>query len=338
MNDLSHENRCDVLIVGAGIAGLMAARAFHDEGISHLVVEKAERVGGRIVTEHLAGGWADTGAQFFTVREPIFQTYVGQWLKEKLVFEWAAGWPQGDSPEPPEDGHPRYAGYEGLNAVCRRLAQDISIHKAVHIRSVSQTADSRWTAVGDSGQNYTSSALILTPPAPILLSLLDKGEVPLSAADRNALAAITYAPCICGVFHIEGETTIPEPGAIQSPTKHIQWIADNQQKGISPAARTITLHFRPEFSQLWWLSPEAELKGALRRECRPFLAANATIKEIHIHRWPYALPTKLHPARTLLAKGLPPLAFAGDAFNGPRVEGAALSGLAAAQAIRDLIC
>jgi hypothetical protein len=67
------------------------------------------------------------------------------------------------------------------------------------------------------------------------------------------------------------------------------------------------------------------------RDLRPFLSKNSTIKAHHIHRWRYALPIVIHPQRTLLADGLPPLAFAGDAFNGPRVEGAALSGLAAAK-------
>ena len=86
-------------------------------------------------------------------------------------------------------------------------------------------------------------------------------------------------------------------------------------------------------SKIWYEAPIQELVGLFMRALRPFLGKNSTVKAHHIHRWRYALPTVIHPHRTLLAAGLPPLAFAGDAFNGPRVEGAALSGLAAAKAL-----
>ena len=68
-------------------------------------------------------------------------------------------------------------------------------------------------------------------------------------------------------------------------------------------------------------------------ELRPLLTPNSTVRADHLHRWRFALPTTLDPERFLLAKDVPPLMFAGDAFNGPRVEGAALSGLAAADAL-----
>lgn len=335
MVDLTNGTRCDVLIVGAGIAGLVAARALHGQDIPVLVVDKEERVGGRIVTEHIGGGWADTGAQFFTARDPLFQKTVDQWLAEQLIFEWTTGWVQGSSGDVTDDGHPRYAAYEGLNAVCRRLAQDIPIHKSIQIESI-LTDGEQWTAVDDSGDTYTSSALILTPPVPITLSLLE--DITLSQEDLTILQGITYAPTISGVVHIEGQALIPKPGAIQNPGERIHWLADNQLKGISPAAKTLTVHLKPEISQLWWLSPDEELKGAIQREIRPFLEPKATIIDVHIHRWPHALPTNLHTERTLVARDLPPLAFAGDAFDGPRVEGAALSGLAAAAEISKLIC
>ncbi len=327
---------CDVLIVGAGIAGLMAAHRLEAAGKMVVVVDREERVGGRMITEHVAGGWADTGAQFFTVRDPEFGRFVAEWLAEGLIFEWSTGWSDGSLLPPADDAHPRYAAYEGLTAVPRRLAQNLTIHKAVNIETV-MPAVAGWLAVADSGAAYQCQALILTPPAPLSLALLAAEQVALAAADQAALAAITYAPCLTAVCHINGAINLPEPGALQRPDHPISWIADNQRKGTSPRVCLVSVHVNPTYSRLWWLSPDVELAGALRRELQPFLAANATVNEITIHRWLHAVPTTLHPERTLLAADLPPLAFAGDAFSGPRVEGAALSGLAAAEAILEVI-
>ena len=40
----------DVVVIGAGAAGLSAARALHESGVDVLVLEARERVGGRIYT------------------------------------------------------------------------------------------------------------------------------------------------------------------------------------------------------------------------------------------------------------------------------------------------
>lgn len=48
----------DVVVVGAGYAGLCAARALWARGASVLVLEARDRVGGRVQTERTADGWA----------------------------------------------------------------------------------------------------------------------------------------------------------------------------------------------------------------------------------------------------------------------------------------
>ena len=55
-----------------------------------------------------------------------------------------------------------------------------------------------------------------------------------------------------------------------------------------------------------------------------------TVVEISLARWRYSWVTTLHPDPCLVASYDPPLLFCGDAFGQPKVEGAALSGLAAA--------
>ena len=57
-------DEADVLIVGAGISGLIAARTVLAAGLTPLVVEADTRVGGRVLTEELAGLPMELGAQW----------------------------------------------------------------------------------------------------------------------------------------------------------------------------------------------------------------------------------------------------------------------------------
>lgn len=45
-------SKVDVVIIGAGVAGLQAARELHDAGVNFVVLEARERIGGRVFTLH----------------------------------------------------------------------------------------------------------------------------------------------------------------------------------------------------------------------------------------------------------------------------------------------
>lgn len=60
----------DVAIVGAGIAGLVAATRLQEAGRSCVVLESRDRVGGRLVTHRSPAGPVDLGATWFWPGEP----------------------------------------------------------------------------------------------------------------------------------------------------------------------------------------------------------------------------------------------------------------------------
>lgn len=74
----------DVVIIGGGLTGVMAARTLKENGVDDvLVIEKGKSLGGRMATRRIGEGRVDHGAQFFTVRTKHFQSFVEEW--EKMI-------------------------------------------------------------------------------------------------------------------------------------------------------------------------------------------------------------------------------------------------------------
>jgi hypothetical protein len=334
-------HNADVLIIGAGLSGLMAARALQERGISSTVLDKGSSVGGRMATRRIGPGLADHGAQFFTVRDNSFRQIVDRWLDERLVFEWSQGFSDGSllppgSLPPTGDGHPRYAAHGGMNALTKHLAAELSSIIMTHVKVMTATADaSGWILQDEDGNLYTGQALIMTPPVPQSLDMLDAGATDLAEHDRETLQRVEYAPCLTGLFWVEGRVTLPYPGAVQRRDNPISWIADNQAKGISPDATLITVQANETYSAQMWSAPDERILNALRTDLQIFMPDDAQIRDAQIKRWRYSQVTRTHPDRCLVADLRVPLIFAGDAFGGPRVEGAILSGIAAGQTLAE---
>ena len=80
-------HHADILIIGAGLAGLSAANALQAAGHDVLVVDKGRGLGGRLAGRRIDNASFDHGAQFMTTRDPKFVEQVSQWIEAGVAEE-----------------------------------------------------------------------------------------------------------------------------------------------------------------------------------------------------------------------------------------------------------
>jgi renalase len=332
MTDAADTDSC--VVVGAGISGLAAAHRLSAAGWRVVVMDEGSEVGGRMATRRIGNGTFDYGAQFFTVRSERFEELVVGWLEAGVIEEWTRGFADAEGRHN-DDGYPRYRGSEGITSVPRYLARGLDVRTGERVVEAN-VRDGTWKVRAGSGGQETAAALLLAAPVPRSLTLIDSGDFELPDKVRGKLESISYAPCLTLLALLDGPTGVPEPGGMQIKGEPLDWIGDNQRKGISEAPG-ITVHAGPEWSREHFEADETEIAASLISFTEEWLGTDLipNVVKTSIARWRYSWVTQPYPEPYLVASEDPPLFFVGDAFAGQKVEGAALSGLAAADHLLD---
>jgi len=308
-------------VVGAGLSGLLAARALHAEGHDVVILDKAPAPGGRLATQRIGSAILDAGAQFFTVRSDLFGAMVRAWELDGLVQEWCHGF----GPHP--DGYPRYAVAGGLQALAAHLATGLDVRCSAMVFAI-RSRPGGWDVGLDDGESIPVEGLVVTAPLPQSASLL----ITSGATIPEALRRTDYDRTIALLGALDRAPAIASPGGVQAPTPELAFVADNQAKGVS-AAPAVTIHASADWSLARWDDDRDAVAAELLALARPWLGP-ASVVASAMKRWRFATPQAQWPHPCYVVEDSDaPLVLAGDAFAGPRVEGAALSGLAAAAAI-----
>lgn len=307
------------VVVGAGLSGLIAALELQTLGHEVTVLDKGRGVGGRLATRRAGNATFDHGAQFFTVRDNEFRAHVDTWLAAGVVREWCRGFES-------EDGHPRYVGANGMTSIAKHLAQNLDVRTSHLVFSLTQR-ENAWTVTTDDGVQHEADRVILTAPLPQSFSLMFSAglEMPEDLRtidyDRTVGLLVTLA---------SPQHNIPAPGGIQNAAGIFSFIGDNSAKGIS-GATAITFHANAQWSAENFDRPLEELGADLLSAAQPWLHG-AVIAHREIKKWRFATPQRVWPEPCWVDPS-GTLALAGDAFNGPKIEGAFHSGMSAARAL-----
>ena len=185
----SIEQTTDVLVIGAGMAGLIAAAELQRAGRSVRVLDKGRGVGGRLASRRIEGATFDHGAPGFTASHPWFATEVVQARLNGTVTAWTPG---------SDTSHPDSRSWRGtpsMSAVPKQLARGLDLQLETTVTDLRPHAD-RWLATTASGQTFASRAVVLTAPVPQALVLLRAGGLELAPALRSRLDALEYERCL----------------------------------------------------------------------------------------------------------------------------------------------
>ena len=178
----SIEQTTDVLVIGAGMAGLIAASELQQAGRSVRVLDKGRGVGGRLASRRIEGATFDHGALSFTASHPWFATEVVQARLNGAVTLWTPGSVSGFS------DLRNWRGTPSMSAVPKQLSRGLDLQLETTVTDLRVHAD-RWVATTASGHRFASKSVVLTAPVPQSLALLDAGGIGLSLELRSRPAS-----------------------------------------------------------------------------------------------------------------------------------------------------
>ena len=324
-----------VAVVGAGVAGLAAARVMKDAG--HVVrVFEASELGGRLSTLHEGLQRFDLGVQHFVVKDERFARWARAWWQERLLGRWNAV-VEGDAPRE----HPHelvwLVGTPGMDGVVKRMAKDLDVRLHTEVRGLTRDG-TRWRLVDAHGHalGEFDVAVVATPP-PVTAELVDPASYELGSRVR----AVTTAPGWTVAVRFEQATGVAFDAAF-SKVGPLRFIARTSSKPerelehgeafVLHATSEWSLHHREE-------KPEAVLPALLEAF---FATSGVKPLEPSFARavlWKHATVTRGFPGVCHWDEGLR-LGLCGVWFDGTgstdEVEAAFLSGTAVAGRVNAL--
>jgi hypothetical protein len=313
-------------VIGAGLAGLAAARTLQDQGHQVTLFEKSRGPGGRASTRRYGDVGYDHGAQYFTARDPAFRDAVATWLEAGVVAPWAARMATfiDDRIEHSPDERSRYVGVPGMNALGKYLASDLTVRRQTRV-APPEFEKGRWRLCNDNGAMLgVFDALIVAVPAPQAVDLLREPAPELAAT----AAMVDYAPMWAAMLDIGDDDAVAFDGLFvkQGP---VGWAARNHAKPRR-LGRTWVAHATADWTRAHLEIAAESAAEQLADALAELLGLNTDkVTPLGAHRWLYSLVEQPLDSGALWAPERQ-LAVCGDWCQGARIEGAYLSGIAAA--------
>ena len=335
-----------IAVIGAGMAGITAARTLVQAGHRVSVFEKSQAAGGRMATRETPYGGFDHGAQYFTVRDERFMRAIHEVPgTQALCKPWSASSVQVRDPlgrvieVPKPRGEPHFVGAPAMNALVRHWAAPLAETGLLHCHTSVKTLrrkDTQWEIITTEGQllGRFDSVLLAIPSVQAAYLLRQSGMPAAQCTALSATEAVQVAPCwtlmLAYPLVQPGLAQVgPQWNVAQSTHHRIAWVARESSKpGRSPIERW-TIQASAAWSQEHVQDDEARVEAKLMKAFAELTGIRTEPGFSQLHLWRYA--KTLTPAgQAFFWDAQLNIGLCGDWLLGHRVEDAFVSGLSLA--------
>lgn len=322
-----------VAVIGAGVAGLAAARALAKDGHSAVVFEKTKEVGGRIETIAHGGYLFDSGATTIAPRGRVLEDVMFRELEAEGIVQIEAPIYVHNSlrvspGDPAKNRVHRFAYVAGNVELPKRLAKGLDIRFESEIGSLTPSGHG-FTIAGEEFE-----AVILAIPTPLTQPILE------TVSETRPFANTLYRPCLSVLLGFPNPgPEVPYHALVDPEGGHpLVWMSIESAKclGRAPEGKTaIVAQLGPQFSKLHFES-EAEVIGdaTIDMIVRLYGKSWDAPEVLLVRRWLYSQP-EMTALFDSVNRPHSKLIVAGDGVMGGRTEYAFDSGVRAAKLLME---
>jgi predicted NAD/FAD-dependent oxidoreductase len=283
----------DVIIVGAGIAGLSCAGELTRGGARVKLIEKSRGVGGRCATRRVQGQPVDHGIAFYHGSDPAFYEAVAESDEEGLI----EGWPRNLSGE----GHPcqprafnprewRCALAGGVNLLPKNLARDLDILRNNPVKAI-KVGKGEISLHADGAWAHSAPSVVFAMPATQARTLLtDAGAEPALVSARALLEMVGSSCCLTLLAGYSSQAASPEWDiCYPEESRALQLAVNDSAKRKQPRELILVYQALPSWSKNNLGARREEWAHALLNEAGHLFGQWAAEPEwVEDHVWRYA--------------------------------------------------
>ncbi|XP_008451825.2 uncharacterized protein LOC103492994 [Cucumis melo] len=359
-----------VAVVGSGISGAACAWSLARNGVSVTLFESGRGPGGRMsqrreIAEDGRELHFDHGAPYFTVSSQEVLSLVRQWESKNLCAEWKESFGIFDcfsnqfTSTEQEGASGRYVGTPGMNSICKALCHEPGVESKFGVnvgRMEWLEKDNSWLLLGIDGQSLgqfegivASDKNIVSPRSTSVSGRVPPLDLSLVPDLAIKLQNIPVIPCFALMLAFEQPLSMmPFKGFSIKNSKVLSWAyCDSSKPGRSTACERWILHSTKEYAErviaeygLQKPSDSTLKKVAeeLYQELQSLGLCTPRPFFMKAHRWGSAFPAaSIAGEEKCFWDESKRVAICGDFCVSPNIEGAILSGLAAASKFQKIV-